>query len=77
MPCAASTKFIPTYAISLAGENRMGRITGPEPEGAWQTATDWLLILATPTVDIGYNFEKINKVVAKCGFSGLRSPLWR
>lgn len=43
------------------GENRMGRITGPEPEEARQTATYRPLILATPTVDIGYNFEKISK----------------
>ena len=45
----------------IIGENRMGRITGPEPEEARQTATYRPLILATPTVDIGYNFEKINK----------------
>lgn len=44
------------------GESRVGRITGPEPEEARQMATYCPLILATPTVDIGYNFEKISKV---------------
>lgn len=43
------------------GETNLGRITGPEPEGARQTATGKPLILATPTVDIGYNFQKRNK----------------
>jgi len=37
------------------------RITGPEPEAARQQATARPLILATPTVDIGYNFEKAGK----------------
>lgn len=43
------------------GENRMGRITGPEPEERRNEATGLPLILATPTVDIGYNFEKRGK----------------
>ncbi|GAB4155981.1 MAG: hypothetical protein Fur0021_23840 [Candidatus Promineifilaceae bacterium] len=37
------------------------RITGPEPEAARQQATARPLILATPTVDIGYNFDKKGK----------------
>lgn len=41
--------------------NDMGRITGPEPEEERQRATARRLILATPTVDIGYNFVKLNK----------------
>jgi CRISPR-associated endonuclease/helicase Cas3 len=43
------------------GAERMGRITGPEPETKRQQATGRPLILATPTVDIGYNFKKLNK----------------
>lgn len=43
------------------GETSLGRITGPEPEEARQLATSKPLILATPTVDIGYNFNKIGK----------------
>lgn len=39
----------------------IGRITGPEPEQARQAATFKRLILATPTVDIGYNFQKQDK----------------
>ena len=39
-------------------ETCMGRITGPEPEAQRQQATAVPLILATPTVDIGYNFKK-------------------
>lgn len=39
----------------------LGRITGPEPEVERQAATARRLILATPTVDIGYNFSKLNK----------------
>jgi len=42
-------------------ENRLGRITGPESETARHKATAKPLILATPTVDIGYNFVKKNK----------------
>ena len=37
------------------------RITGPETEVARQQATSAPLILATPTVDIGYNFVKLGK----------------
>lgn len=36
----------------------LGRITGPEPAEARARATGVPLILATPTVDIGYNFDK-------------------
>jgi len=43
------------------GERRLGRITGPEPEEKRAQATSVPLILATPTVDIGYNFEKLRK----------------
>lgn len=39
----------------------LGRITGPEPEAERQAATARRLILATPTVDIGYNFVKLHK----------------
>ncbi len=39
----------------------LGRITGPEPEEERQAATARRLILATPTVDIGYNFVKLGK----------------
>ena len=42
-------------------ESRMGRITGPEPAAARAQATLRDLILATPTVDIGYNFAKMGK----------------
>jgi len=42
-------------------ENFMGRITGPEPRDTRQVATTRRLILATPTVDIGYNFAKLDK----------------
>jgi CRISPR-associated endonuclease/helicase Cas3 len=40
---------------------QIGRITGPEPEEKRQSATGRSLILATPTVDIGYNFVKQGK----------------
>ena len=43
------------------GPSALGRITGPEPEANRQAATARPLILATPTVDIGYNFEKLGK----------------
>src|SRR5690606_6119160 len=51
------------YAVLLSHlpEAQMGRITGPEPETARQAATAKALILATPTVDIGYNFKKLAK----------------
>jgi CRISPR-associated endonuclease/helicase Cas3 len=39
----------------------MGRITGPEAQEDRLAATARRLILATPTVDIGYNFIKQNK----------------
>jgi len=42
-------------------EARLGRITGPEPEAQRQQAAAVPLILATPTVDIGYNFKKKDK----------------
>lgn len=42
-------------------ENVLGRITGPEPEQKRKLATARRLILATPTVDIGYNFQKLGK----------------
>lgn len=42
-------------------DSQMGRITGPEPEEKRQQATGRALILATPTVDIGYNFVKPGK----------------
>jgi len=42
-------------------EKLMGRITGPEPAEKRIAATARALILATPTVDIGYNFKKKDK----------------
>jgi len=45
----------------VLAESRMGRITGPEPAGERAQATGRDLILATPTVDIGYNFTKLGK----------------
>jgi CRISPR-associated endonuclease/helicase Cas3 len=39
-------------------DGTMRRITGPETQAERQIATKKPLILATPTVDIGYNFEK-------------------
>jgi CRISPR-associated endonuclease/helicase Cas3 len=39
----------------------MGRITGPEQRKGRNEATRKSLILATPTVDIGYNFDKSDK----------------
>jgi CRISPR-associated endonuclease/helicase Cas3 len=42
-------------------EECIGRITGPEREEKRQQATARSLILATPTVDIGYNFQKMDK----------------
>jgi CRISPR-associated endonuclease/helicase Cas3 len=42
-------------------EKQIGRITGPEPEEKRREATACSLILATPTVDIGYNFQKKDK----------------
>ncbi len=46
---------------SVLAESRMGRITGPEPAEERARATERDLILATPTVDIGYNFTKMCK----------------
>ena len=46
---------------SVLAETRMGRITGPETPQARVEATTRDLILATPTVDIGYNFAKMGK----------------
>lgn len=46
----------------VLAESRRGRITGPEPAEERASATGRDLILATPTVDIGYNFAKLNKV---------------
>ena len=40
----------------------MGRITGPEQREGRDEATHRPLILATPTVDIGYNFDKGNNL---------------
>ena len=51
------------YALlrDILAPTRMGRITGPEPPQARAQATARDLILATPTVDIGYNFKKMGK----------------
>lgn len=45
----------------VLGDAEIGRITGPEPSEARGIATARKLILATPTVDIGYNFAKLDK----------------
>lgn len=47
--------------LPLISDQQMRRITGPETAEARQTATKAPLILASPTVDIGYNFAKGNK----------------
>ncbi len=47
--------------LPLISDQRMRRITGPESAEARQAATKAPLILASPTVDIGYNFAKMNK----------------
>ncbi|MCL4545364.1 MAG: type I-D CRISPR-associated helicase Cas3' [Chloroflexi bacterium] len=41
--------------------SRVGRITGPEDPAARAKASQHDVILATPTVDIGYNFERSDK----------------
>ena len=50
-----------TALRDVLAESRMGRITGPEPAEERARATGRDLILATPTVDIGYNFKKLGK----------------
>ena len=47
--------------LPLISDERMRRITGPETAVSRQSATKAPLILASPTVDIGYNFAKENK----------------
>lgn len=47
--------------LPLISDQRMRRITGPESAATRQSATKAPLILASPTVDIGYNFAKENK----------------
>ncbi len=42
-------------------QNRFARLTGVESRQAREAATRCDLILATPTVDLGYNFERTNK----------------
>jgi CRISPR-associated endonuclease/helicase Cas3 len=42
----------------ISPECEMGRITGPEDSTGRNEAKEKALILATPTVDIGYNFER-------------------
>lgn len=42
-------------------EDEIGRITGPQPVEERRRDQFKPLILATPTVDIGYNFKKIDK----------------
>lgn len=43
---------------SGVGSQRIGCITGAEKSARRQEATEKALILATPTVDLGYNFER-------------------
>ena len=47
--------------LPLISDQQMRRITGPESAESRQTATKAPLILASPTVDIGYNFVKESK----------------
>ncbi len=47
--------------LPLISDDQMRRITGPETAVSRQSATKAPLILASPTVDIGYNFAKENK----------------
>ena len=47
--------------LPFISDQQMRRITGPESAEARQSATKAPLILASPTVDIGYNFAKANK----------------
>ncbi|VAW34203.1 CRISPR-associated helicase Cas3 [hydrothermal vent metagenome] len=47
--------------LPLINAAQMRRITGPETAVSRQSATKAPLILASPTVDIGYNFAKENK----------------
>ena len=42
----------------ILGESRMGRLTGAETRSGRAVAKGKALILATPTVDIGYNFDR-------------------
>src|SRR5712692_3297689 len=52
-----------TYkCLRLQLSEYMGRITGPEQREGRDEATRRPLILATPTVDIGYNFDKGNNL---------------
>lgn len=57
----ASVNIAYAHLRRTVDANDLGRITGPEPEEERQRATARRLILATPTVDIGYNFVKLNK----------------
>jgi CRISPR-associated endonuclease/helicase Cas3 len=50
-------RLLPKVALE-----QMGRITGPEHQEGRRDAARKQLILATPTVDIGYNFEKGEKL---------------
>lgn len=43
------------------GDEKMGRITGAQPVEQRRADQFKALILATPTVDIGYNFKKVDK----------------
>ena len=47
--------------LSVLKEEQMHRITGPEKAETRQAATAYPLILASPTVDLGYNFKKKDK----------------
>jgi CRISPR-associated endonuclease/helicase Cas3 len=47
--------------LAVLTDEQMKRITGPEPPEARKEAAAYPLILASPTVDIGYNFTKKGK----------------
>ncbi|RAQ95520.1 type I-D CRISPR-associated helicase Cas3' [Thermogemmatispora tikiterensis] len=61
-----------------AASERVGRITGPQSGQARDQARERQLILATPTVDIGYNFERTRSEQKQAGqetpISTVRKP---
>jgi CRISPR-associated endonuclease/helicase Cas3 len=57
------------------GVNRVGRITGPLSKEERKEAPFKPLLLATPTVDIGFNFEGHPKDYQNLDFIGFEAPL--
>jgi CRISPR-associated endonuclease/helicase Cas3 len=56
------------------GTNKVGRITGPLSKEERQQAPRKPLLLATPTVDIGFNFEGRPKERQNLDFVGFEAP---